>query len=1078
MKRIFLSLSLILFLGTTASWSAPYPDDQSLHFIVVLKSAPTMLVGAPQNGAARSPQAQAPRPAMTYRQHLLAAQSGVFGQCQQADPQAQLGAQFTDLINAFSVRMSAEALEELRGHPDVKYISRVKTYKPTLTQSGQQMRLPEAYEKFEFGDTAGEGVLIAIIDSGVDVTHPAFVGDGYEYPDGFPKGAADFTNKKIITARVFPPPFGQQGDTTLFDRDGHGTNVASIAGANLDIDSPLGVLSGVAARAYIGNYKIFTNDGASSEQIIAAIEAAVRDGAHVLNMSFGFSAFDEPHHSAELDAVRNAIAAGAVAVIAAQNQGDELTIGAPAQVDEAITVGAITNSHRSNGTVDKFGLRINLVVNGETVISNEQANFGSPSNQGASSGFYTEPIIGAFPIVDADTLDGGSFGGDLDGRGCVDFPTTAEATDWVLVQRGDCQFVDKAARVQAIGGRGVLFYQNDRPDTQIIIPDSENLTIPSVLVGRDFGLAIKDALLNGDEVVVEISGEPAADQPFTANRMATFSSKGPSAEFSFKPDVTAIGAGSFGAVQNDQDFPGSQFVAGGFNWIDGTSQAAPRVAGLAALVRQLNPDWPPDWVKSAIVISADGSTRNSNGSRDAFALETGSGRVDAFAATEVDTIVLPPKLGFGKQTVHDSVSVDQMVRIINVSDQQCEYTITPLRFSNELKVELSQDSFTLQPGEKIEIQATASAGDPRILRDLEQRLQLSNLTTEKNYSIACWMRVASAPGPQSILVVDDDDGESFEDSYRAWLDAIGRTFVHWDVDAIGYYPTANYMHEFNAVVWFQSGKSFNALFNASNPSAEEFISPFNLQHLFETEVQRYLGEGGRLFHSGQDYFDQKEEATLAAEAYATRMAVHDQGANSIAGASDNPVGAGVDSFSMNYPAGIDDFVDMIRPIGSRGLADAAFFSNGSSVRSVGVTVEGCNYRAVFLSFPLEAAPDASAQQILQNSLNWFDELDKSSAQVISVVPSEIDLDTDKGPYFLSINGEGFTYSEGHRAWFDSVPVEDVFQVDCGLIEGVLPDEIQPGVYTLTLKAGNGQVFELPNALTVKSESKSADWQLH
>lgn len=1073
--RVFsIGLSLCFFFGTASVWPMPYEGGQLLHSIVVLKAAPTSLAGGAQNDN-RSVQRRALTPAATYRQQLLAKQASVFEQCRQADPQAELGAQFTYLINAFSVRMSAEAVSELRENPGVKYISRVKTYKPTLTQSGELMRLPEAYEKFDFGDTAGEGVLIAVIDTGVDVTHPAFRGVGYEYPDGFPKGDADFTNGKIIAARVFPPSFGQQGDITLYDRDGHGSNVASIAAANLDVKSPLGTISGVAPRAYIGNYKIFTTDGASSEQIIAAIEAAARDGADVLNMSFGFAAFDDPHHSAEIDAVRNAVAAGVTTVIAAQNEGRELTIGAPSQAEEAITVGAVTNSHRANGSIDPYGLRVSLWVNGEETIADEQANFGSPSDPSNSSGFYKEDIIGAFPLVDADDLDGGSYGGAEDGRACEDFPSGASADGWVLVQRGECQFIDKAVRVQAIGGKGVLFYQSEEAATDLIIPDSAGLTIPTVMVRRSFGLAVKEALANGDEVVIDVEGEPISDQPFTPNQVATFSSRGPSAEYSFKPDVSAVGAGSFGAIQNDQDYAGSSFIAGGFQWIQGTSQATPRVSGLAAIVQQLHPNWSPDWVKSAIVISAVNTVKSSNGSREAFALETGSGRVDAVGATQVDTIVLPPKLGFGKMTLNETASAERYIRIINTTDQTCEYTITPLRFNHALSIELSDDSFTLEPGAKIEIKATASASEPDGEEDLEQRLQLSNITTGLNYSIACWMRVIPAPAPMSVLMVDDDNGESSEDAYIEWLNDIGRTYVHWDVEGKGDYPTADYMHKFDVVAWVQSGKSFNAV---GDPSSTDFVNAWNPQHLFESELQRYLGQGGALFHSGQDYFDQKEDAPLAAEAYGVRMAVHDQGATTIAGVSGNPVGDGIASFTMSYTNGLEDFVDMVRPIGGKGIAQAAFTSNGSSSRSVGLTVEGCNYRAVFLAFPLEAAESNAGKQVLENSLNWLDEATFSPSQLVSISPNEIDLDTEAGPFFITIDGEGFAYSEGYRAWFDSVPMEDIVHNDCNSVAGYLPENIQPGVYTLKIETGNGIALRLPDALTVKAESKTSDWALH
>ncbi len=200
--------------------------------------------------------------------------------------------------------------------------------------------------------TAGQGVKIGIIDSGVDQSHPFFDPTGYTMPAGFPKGQKQFTNAKVIVARAFAPPNAQtQAARLAFDgaNSDHGTHVAGIAAGNPGTRTGGPTVSGVAPRAYIGNYKalVRTDSGLSpngnSPELVAAIEAAVRDGMDVLNLSIGEPEI-EPRRDVVALALDAAAAAGVVPVVAAGNDYNDLgagSVSSPANSARAITVGAV-----------------------------------------------------------------------------------------------------------------------------------------------------------------------------------------------------------------------------------------------------------------------------------------------------------------------------------------------------------------------------------------------------------------------------------------------------------------------------------------------------------------------------------------------------------------------------------------------------------------------------------------------------------------------------------------------------------------------------------------------------------------
>ena len=165
----------------------------------------------------------------------------------------------TTVMDALVVTLPRRHLSRLAGVPGVKHVW------PAVTYRAQTDRVPTVVGAALWSGlggglaASGDGIRIAIIDDGIDITRPSFAGEGYRYPPGFPKGLRSATNGKVIVARAFAPPGGPARARTAFDPDGseHGTHVAGIAvGLSGISGTSLGVtisnLSGVAPHAYLG----------------------------------------------------------------------------------------------------------------------------------------------------------------------------------------------------------------------------------------------------------------------------------------------------------------------------------------------------------------------------------------------------------------------------------------------------------------------------------------------------------------------------------------------------------------------------------------------------------------------------------------------------------------------------------------------------------------------------------------------------------------------------------------------------------------------------------------------------------
>ena len=267
-------------------------------------------------------------------------------------PNARVGWRYRLVANGFAVSVPTAQVPRLRGLAGVRDVYPAAAYGPMLDHTPQQIGAPALWGPSGL-DTAGQGMKIGIIDSGVDPTHSFFDPSGYTMPPGFPKGQAKFTSAKVIVARVFAPKGAKAASARLaFDSDdsSHGTHVAGIAAGNAQTAAGGGrVVSGVAPRAQIGNYKVFveTNSGlspnANSPAIVAAIEAAVADGMDVINFSGGEPEI-EPRRDIVARALDAAAAAGVVPVVAAGNDFNDVgagSVSSPANSARAIVSGAV-----------------------------------------------------------------------------------------------------------------------------------------------------------------------------------------------------------------------------------------------------------------------------------------------------------------------------------------------------------------------------------------------------------------------------------------------------------------------------------------------------------------------------------------------------------------------------------------------------------------------------------------------------------------------------------------------------------------------------------------------------------------
>ncbi|KAJ4850274.1 hypothetical protein Tsubulata_051174 [Turnera subulata] len=548
------------------------------------------------------------------------------------------------LINGFAVLVNPAQADKLSRRREVANVALDFSVRTATTHTPQFLGLPKgAWVQTGGYDTAGEGIVIGFIDTGIDPTHPSFADDvsmrSYPVPGHF-SGICEVTrdfpsgscNRKLIGARHFAASaitrgiFNSTQDyASPFDGDGHGTHTASVAAGNHGIPvivagHHFGNASGMAPRSHIAVYKaLYKSFGGFAADVVAAVDQAAQDGVDIISLSItpnrrppGIATFFNPIDMALLSAVK----AGIFVVQAAGNTGPS-----PKSMSSfspwIFTVGAASHDRVYSNSIT---LGNNVTIAGVGL---------APGTHNDS--MYT--MISALHALNNDTTvstdmyvgecqDSSSFDQDLVQGNLL---ICSYSIRFVLGLSTIKQALETAKNLSAVG---VVFYMDPFvigfqlnpipmriPGIIIPSPDDSKILLKYYNSSLEIDETTKKIIRFG--AVASISGGIKANYSVSAPKVMYYSARGPDPEDSFlddadilKPNLVAPG-NAIWAAWSSLGTDSVEFLGENFAMMSGTSMAAPHVAGLATLIKQKFPSFSPAAIASAL--SATASLYDNNG---------------------------------------------------------------------------------------------------------------------------------------------------------------------------------------------------------------------------------------------------------------------------------------------------------------------------------------------------------------------------------------------------------------------------------------------------------------------------------
>ncbi|MBD0369661.1 MAG: S8 family serine peptidase [Pyrinomonadaceae bacterium] len=674
---------------------------------------------------------------------------------------------FNLVMNGITLNVAPAAVKAIQSMPQVKRVVPNTVLSLDLNHSVPYINAPAVYGQYQeltpFDNFRegyeGQGINVAVLDTGIEWQHPMFGGDPTPPRLGLaPPTAATNSNQKVIYYLSFTGG--------LIDDFGHGSAASSdIAGylakapgadglPNTADDIPL---HGVAPQARLMGYKVCTGTGnCVSASTIMGIEDAVspttltlqpKPIAHVINMSLGGAGGPD---DATAVAASNAALLGTIVVASAGNEGPgEGTIGSPAAGRHVISVAATTHPGAANANWSVDVLQA-------SAIPQAQVGAVTPAkNLPKASGFDRLKL---YPMAGTPDPAAGSIAqryvlvNDLVG---VPYPAAVSGRIALVKDSGiaSATFFDICNKAAVAGAVGCILISETTNPTAI------KSTIPSAIVSPSDGEILVDAISSTDDNNVDPANGAVSELPIRLNPYLTdefygsttsFSSRGPVEGLGqIKPDVTAPGINVLSATVKAGGATsggGTMFDPSGYTLATGTSFSGPHVSGVAALIKQAHLTWTPDMIRTAMINTATNmrsatGTPLPDGKQSDSILDQGGGLVDVKAAVNTkalmgvagDGINEPGILGshsFGEQPILNNRIINTRevtVTIRDVSGEGGTYNLSTAnnRFFDTpgISASVSPSSVTVPAGGSVTFTASVTVDGNQVRDTTIKQLQ-------------------------------------------------------------------------------------------------------------------------------------------------------------------------------------------------------------------------------------------------------------------------------------------------------------------------------------------------------------------
>ena len=446
---------------------------------------------------------------------------------------------------------------------------------------------------FKSGDSGydGSGMVVAVLDTGLDSNHTAFSPDnftsdhlGMTYEDVAAVVGKTVANKQYgglsvddvyINEKV---PFGfdyADNDPDVYStHNNHGTHVSGVI---VGIDD---VITGVAPNAQLVSMKIFSDvmDTARASWILSALEDCVILGVDVVNMSLGTAAgFSRESEEEILNGCYDKLRAAGISVVVAASNSYSSAYGSEANGNLGLTTNPDTGTVGSPGTYEGVlsvasinGVETPYLLHGETIIYFDEAN-----NAATKELKFCDTLLGDKDSVEMEYVVIPGVGRSADYTG---MDVTGKIA---LVRRGDNTFEEKALIAEAQGAAGIIIYNNVSGDIKMNVGNAK-LAVCSI--SQD----------NGEALAAAGSGKLKISKSQTSGPfISDFSSWGPTPSLNIKPEITGHGGTILSSV-----------TGGGYDRLSGTSMACPNLAGVIILLRQYVVENFPDIANDNVAVNA------------------------------------------------------------------------------------------------------------------------------------------------------------------------------------------------------------------------------------------------------------------------------------------------------------------------------------------------------------------------------------------------------------------------------------------------------------------------------------------